>query len=71
MKTEIVNYKVVTSSNPSELSSKIQDLIDNGWQPIGSHGVVEHRHINRYSGSQHMDTIINTEYSQTVVKYKQ
>ena len=65
----ILNYRVVTSTNPQELTTKVQELINDGWQPIGGHSVVESRHINRFSGSQHKDTIINTEYSQTIVKF--
>jgi hypothetical protein len=65
MKTE---YKIVTSSSPEGLTSKVMKMIEEGWKPIGGHGVVETRRINRYSGSQHMDTLITVEYSQTMIK---
>jgi hypothetical protein len=46
----------------------VKEQISEGWKPIGGHGVVEVHRQNRYSGSQHMDTIIKVEYSQTMIK---
>lgn len=46
----------------------IQDLSAEGWEPIGSHSAVVVHSQNRYSGSQHMDTIHETEYSITMRK---
>lgn len=63
-----MQYKVVVSSNPSELSSKVSEMVNLGWQPIGGHQVTTTREVNRYSGQQHMDTMYHTEYTQTMVK---
>lgn len=63
-----MNHKVITSSSASGLNKDVEKLIDMGWIPLGSHKVIEAHRQNRYSGSQHMDTIIEVEYSQTMVK---
>lgn len=63
-----MQYKVVVSSNPSELSSKVSEMLNLGWQPVGGHQVTTTREVNRYSGQQHMDTMYHTEYTQTLVK---
>jgi len=61
-------YKIVSSHSPQGLSNTINLLIGEGWEPIGSHQIVVIHSQNRYSGSQHMDTKHETEYSQTMVK---
>ena len=43
-------------------------MMEEGWKPIGGHSVVETHRQNRYSGQQHMDTIIKVEYSQSLIK---
>lgn len=58
-----MEYKVITSSSPEGLNEKINNLIKNGWKPMGSHQVVEQHRQNRYSGMQHQDTLIKHEYS--------
>ena len=63
-----MEYKIVYSSSPSGLSEKVNNLINEGWKPIGGHSVVELHRQNRFSGSQHMDTRIESEYSQTMIK---
>lgn len=63
-----MEYKVVTSSSPEGLTRQVNELILSGWKPVGSHTVVDTHRQNRYSGSQHMDTRIETEYSQTMIK---
>jgi hypothetical protein len=63
-----MEYKVVTSSSPEGLTRNVNELILSGWKPVGSHTVVDTHRQNRYSGSQHMDTRIETEYSQTMIK---
>ena len=64
----IMEYKVLTSSSPEGLTEKINNLIKNGWKPMGSHQVVEQHRQNRYSGLQHQDTLIKHEYSISMVK---
>ena len=63
-----MEYKIVSASSPEGLSNKVNMFISEGWTPIGSHCVVEEHRQNRYSGSQHMDTTIKVEYSQTIIK---
>jgi hypothetical protein len=62
-----MKYKIVSASSPQGLSSTIDLLIIEGWEPMGSHQVVVIHSQNRYSGMQHMDTKHETEYSQTMV----
>ena len=63
-----MDYKIVYAPSPEGLTNKVKEQISEGWKPIGGHGVVEVHRQNRYSGSQHMDTIIKIEYSQTMIK---
>lgn len=63
-----MDYKIVSSRSPEELTRKVNELIQEGWKPFGSHSVVEIHRQNRYSGMQHMDTRIEVEYSQTLIK---
>jgi hypothetical protein len=63
-----MEYKVLTSSSPEGLTEKINNLIKDGWKPMGSHQVVEQHRQNRYSGLQHQDTLIKHEYSISMVK---
>ena len=61
-------YKVVSSSSPEGLTIVVNKHIADGWEPAGSHHVVVHHSQNRYSGSQHMDTRHQADYSQTLIK---
>jgi hypothetical protein len=63
-----MDYKVITSSSPEQLTTRVNEYIKEGWKPVGGHSVVETHRQNRFSGSQHMDTIIKSEYSQTITK---
>jgi hypothetical protein len=63
-----MEYKIVYGDSPSEINTKVNEMIKEGWEPIGSHQVVVRREQNRYSGSQHMDTLNQLEYSQTMCK---
>ena len=63
-----MEYKLVYGGSPSELTTKVNEKINDGWEIVGSHQVVIHREQNRYSGSQHMDTLNQLEYSQTMCK---
>jgi hypothetical protein len=68
LKQKDMEYKVLTSSSPEGLTEKINNLIKDGWKPMGSHQVVEQHRQNRYSGLQHQDTLIKHEYSISMVK---
>jgi hypothetical protein len=63
-----MEYKIVSGGSPSELTTKVNERIKDGWEIVGSHQVVIHREQNRYSGQQHMDTLNQLEYSQTMCK---
>ena len=63
-----MEYKIVYGDSPSDINTKVNEMITEGWEPIGSHQVVVRREQNRYSGSQHMDTLNQLEYTQTMVK---
>ena len=63
-----MEYKIVYGDSPSDINTKVNEMINDGWEPIGSHQVVVRREQNRYSGSQHMDTLNQLEYTQTMVK---
>ena len=63
-----MEYKIVSGGSPSELTTKVNERIKDGWELVGSHQVVIHREQNRYSGMQHMDTLNQLEYSQTMCR---
>jgi len=63
-----MEYKIVHANSPSYLTNEVNSLIKEGWRPIGSHQVVTLKQQNRYRGTQHIDTINEMEYSQTMVK---
>jgi hypothetical protein len=60
--------KIITASSNISLNKMIQDMSAEGWEPIGSHSSVVVHSQNRYAGTQHMDTIHETEYSITMIK---
>jgi hypothetical protein len=66
-----MEYKIVKSSTASGLAEVVNMYIADGFKPIGSHQVVTTRELNRFRGSQHADTLIDNEYSQTMVKGEQ
>jgi hypothetical protein len=63
-----MDYKVIYASSPSELSSKVNQYINEGFEPIGSHQVATIHAQNRFRGNQHVDTKHELEYSQTLIK---
>jgi len=63
-----MNYIVINGHSVQDLTRRVNEHIKEGWTPIGSHQVVESHRQNRYSGTQHMDTRIEHEYSQTLIK---
>lgn len=59
-----MEYKVVTSTSASGLTTKINEAVAEGWKvEKRSYNVVERNHQLRYSGSQHRDTQIESQYS--------
>lgn len=63
-----MEYKIVSGGSPSDLTTKVNERLNDGWEIVGSHQVVIHREQNRYSGMQHMDTLNQLEYSQTMCR---
>lgn len=63
-----MEYIVVRANNPSGLTEKVTNYIAEGFKPIGGHQVVTTRELNRFRGSQHADTINESEYTQTMVR---
>ena len=63
-----MQYKIITAGTANELAREVNELMSAGliWEVVGSHQVVEIHRQNRYAGTQHIDTIIKAEYSQTV-----
>lgn len=64
----MMEYKVVISHSGEDLSVKVSDLIGEGWTPTGSHQVQVRHQQNRFRGDQHVDTINDIEYSQTLTR---
>lgn len=65
-----MEQKIITSNSSHDLNVKMEEMIKEGWVPIGSHHVVEKNHQLRYAGMQHKDTVVTLEYSQTMRKEK-
>jgi hypothetical protein len=63
-----MEYKIVSGGSPTDLTFKVNERLNDGWELVGSHHVVIHREQNRYSGQQHMDTLNQLEYSQTMCR---
>lgn len=65
----IIDYRIVSKRQTSDLQMEVQDLIKNhGWEPVGSHVVVTKDSFEQYSGNQHRATQYTNVYSQTLVK---
>jgi hypothetical protein len=63
-----MEYKILKSNSPSELTKKVTLAISEGWLPIGSHQVVKTHEQLVFAGSQHKQTIIENTYTQTITK---
>lgn len=63
-----MEYKVIVTHSGEELTRKVNELIKEGWTPVGGHQVVVRHVQNRFRGTQHVDTINDIEYSQTLTK---
>lgn len=63
-----MKYKVIRSSSPEGLAEKVNTHVENGYRPMGGVVVNVTRQQNRFSGTQHMDTINSLEYVQSVYK---
>ena len=65
-----MEYKIVISHSAEDLSKKVTELIGGGWESIGSHQVQIRHQQNRFRGQQHVDTLNDLEYTQTMIKNK-
>ncbi len=63
-----MDYKVIYASSPSELSNKVNQYLNEGFEIVGSHQVATIHSQNRFRGDQHIDTKNELEYSQTIIK---
>jgi hypothetical protein len=64
----MTEYKIIESGSPNSLTREVNELIKEGWTPVGSHQVITRREQNRFRGTQHVDTLNDIEYSQTMIK---
>lgn len=64
----MIDYKIVSASSPEGLTSLVNKYTQEGWTPVGSHQVVVNHIQNRFRGTQHVDSVSSTEYSQTLIK---
>jgi hypothetical protein len=64
----MTQYKIIESGSPNGLTREVNELIKEGWVPVGSHQVVIRKEQNRFRGQQHVDTLNDVEYSQTLIK---
>lgn len=63
-----MEYKVVVAHSGEDLTRKVNELMKEGWSPVGGHQV-HVRHIqNRFRGTQHVDSLSDLEYTQTMLK---
>lgn len=58
-----MEYRIVISTDKLDFESKVNQMVNLGWQPIGSHKVITSRTIVRGS-----ETYNTNEYSQTMIK---
>ena len=63
-----MQYKILSSRSPNELTRLINESINDGWEVVGSHQVVTIHSQNRFSGQQHMDTRHEVEYTITMTR---
>ena len=64
----MIQYKVVISHSADELTRKVTEMVQDGWEPIGAHQVQVRHQQNRFRGQQHVDTLNDLEYTQTMLK---
>ena len=62
-----MEFKILTAGTVHELNKTIERFINDGWEVVGSHQVVVIHEQNRFAGMQHKDTIIEREYSLSLI----
>ncbi len=64
-----MEYKILASKYHHRLAELVNNHIKDDWIPLGSHVITEECRHNRYNNdSRHIETIIDVEYSQTMIK---
>jgi hypothetical protein len=63
-----MEYIILIGHSGQDLTKQVSEKIKEGWKPIGSHHVAIRHEQNRFRGNQHVDTINDLEYSQTMEK---
>lgn len=63
-----MEYKIVYGGSPNELTRVVNENLKEGWTIVGSHQVVVRHEQNRFRGTQHVDTLNDLEYTQTLIK---
>jgi len=63
-----MEQKVITARSARELNSKIEDMIADGWEPVGGHTMTVEDEYAQYAGSQYRRTIRVHEFQQTMRK---
>jgi len=63
-------YRIIISHSANDLANQINELVKQYWEPVGSHKVVIKHEQNRFRGQQHVDTLNELEYSQTMILNK-
>jgi len=62
----MANYKILEAASVAGLNVRLQEHIEEGWEPVGSHQVVIEHMQNRFAGNQHKDSVYTHLYSITV-----
>lgn len=60
-----MEYQIVTANGPFSLGEKVNKLLSEGWELVGSHQVVEGVHQIEHQGQR---INIKADYSQTIIK---
>lgn len=63
-----MEQKIITARHASDLNKRIEEMIKDGWQPVGSHTVLTTLEQNQFAGNEHKRTIFEYEYAQTMKK---
>lgn len=62
----MITYTVVTGKTANDLCEGVDQMINEGFEAVGSHKVVVKHVQNRFSGTQLKDSVHTLEYSQTM-----
>ncbi len=63
-----MEYKIVYSSSPEGLEKIVRTYVEDGFTPTGGMMSYIKKSQNRFRGSQHVDTINQIEYTQSLLK---